>query len=110
MAEEVAAGITGPEQASALAKLDAEHDNLRAALTWELERGDPGDALRLSVALWRFWFIRGHAVEGRAWLDRTLTAALEAPLTLRATASNAIGALAHGRGDNDGAVAGFSAA
>jgi predicted ATPase/DNA-binding NarL/FixJ family response regulator len=110
MAEDVASQLTGPEQVSALAKFDTEHDNLRAALTWALDRGEPRDALRLAVALWRFWLIRGHAVEGRSWLNRTLDAAPEAPAALRATAFNAIGALAHGRGDNAGAVAGFSAA
>lgn len=110
MAEEAATAITGPEQAAALARLDADHDNLRAALAWELDRGDPGNALRLAVALGRFWFIRGHAGEGHDWLARSLAAATGAPVALRATASNAIGALAHGRGDDAGAVAGFTGA
>ncbi|HEU5432022.1 MAG TPA: LuxR C-terminal-related transcriptional regulator, partial [Thermomicrobiales bacterium] len=47
-------------------------DNLRAALEWALTSGDPDIALRLAAAIWRFWFVRGHATEGRAWLDRCL--------------------------------------
>ena len=45
--------------------LDREHDNLRAALRWSCAH-DPETALRLVASLWRFWFLRGHAVEGAA--------------------------------------------
>ena len=39
------------------ASLDVEHDNLRAALTWALAH-EPRAALRLAVALWRYWLAR----------------------------------------------------
>lgn len=54
--------------------LDGEHDNLRAALRWSCAR-EPETALRLAASLWRFWFVRGHAVEGARWVERALAVA-----------------------------------
>jgi ATP/maltotriose-dependent transcriptional regulator MalT len=55
-------------------RLEAEHDNLRAALEWFLDADEPELAVRLTGALWHFWFVRGHLREGGQWLDRALTA------------------------------------
>ncbi|HST55496.1 MAG TPA: BTAD domain-containing putative transcriptional regulator [Solirubrobacteraceae bacterium] len=59
-----------------LRRLDLERDNLRAALASALV-DDPQLALRLTVALWRFWLMRGYLAEGYRWLDASLTAAPE---------------------------------
>ena len=67
LAETAAAALAGPAAAGWLAWLDAEHDNLRAALRFALDRGDRVTALRLAGALWRFWAQRGHLSEGRRW-------------------------------------------
>jgi predicted ATPase/DNA-binding SARP family transcriptional activator len=64
--------------------LDPEHDNLRAALRWSCAH-EPVTALRLAASLWRFWFVRGHAVEGAHWLERALAGAT-APTRPRAAA------------------------
>jgi len=64
--------------------LDGEHDNLRAALRWACAH-DPETALRLTASLWRFWFLRGHAVEGAWWVERALALAPE-PTRPRAAA------------------------
>jgi predicted ATPase len=59
-----------------LRRLDLERDNLRAALVSALA-DDPQLALRLTVALWRFWLMRGYLAEGYRWLDASLAAAPE---------------------------------
>jgi predicted ATPase len=59
-----------------LRRLDLERDNLRAALASALA-DDPRVGLRLAVALWRFWLMRGYLAEGYRWLDASLAAAPE---------------------------------
>ena len=65
--------LKGGNQLEWLSRLEQEHDNLRAALEWALERdrGEAGNdelALRLSGTLRWFWRMRGHFQEGRDWL------------------------------------------
>jgi DNA-binding NarL/FixJ family response regulator len=64
--------LYGAAQVSRLDALEREHDNLRAALRWLLESRASEHALRLCVALARFWAIRGYIAEGREWLLKTL--------------------------------------
>lgn len=59
-----------------LRRLDLERDNLRAALASALV-DDPQIGLRLAVALWRFWLMRGYLAEGYRWLAASLTASPE---------------------------------
>jgi predicted ATPase/DNA-binding CsgD family transcriptional regulator len=47
-----------------LDRLEADHDNFRAALDW-YQREDPAAALRLANRLTGFWSARGHFTEGR---------------------------------------------
>ncbi|HEX6607455.1 MAG TPA: helix-turn-helix domain-containing protein, partial [Chloroflexia bacterium] len=77
LAEQVEPELWGPQQYEGLARLEAEHDNLRAALHWAGQAGAPGAALglRLAGALGPFWHMRGYWSEGRIHL----TAALAAP-------------------------------
>ena len=42
------------------------------SLAWLEQRGDVNGALRVAVALWRFWQRRGYWAEGRSWLVRLL--------------------------------------
>jgi tetratricopeptide (TPR) repeat protein len=84
--------------------LEAEHDNLRAALSRSLEAGDSGSALRIGGALWRFWNVRGHFSEGRRWLTAGLSGEGAAALSLRARASLGLGYLELRQGDYPRAV------
>src|SRR5262249_20316348 len=73
LAARSAATLWGPGQVAGLGHLDAELDNLRAALAWgAADDGDPAVGLRLGGALWRFWGRRGRAGEGRAYLEQLL--------------------------------------
>ncbi len=94
LAEEAESHLTGPEQAAWLARLNEEHDNLRAAQAWSLrpeEDAEPG--LRLAGALWRFWAARGFLHEGQDYLASAL-AKEDAPAVLRARSLYGAGVLA----------------
>jgi predicted ATPase/DNA-binding CsgD family transcriptional regulator/DNA-binding XRE family transcriptional regulator len=90
-----------------LLRLEAEHDNLRAALGWALEEHDADSAVRLSSAIWQFWYAHGHLTEGARWLDEALrlpAASSGQPMadgrvSARARALAGAGILAHYQGD-----------
>jgi predicted ATPase/class 3 adenylate cyclase len=106
--------LVGPAQFVVLGRLEADYDNLRAALTWSLGSSAAGLAadrervaigLRLAQALGLFWNIRGHAGEGRRWLQRAVDAAGDddagAPL---ASVAHWLGMLLIQHGELDAAV------
>ncbi|HZB07310.1 MAG TPA: BTAD domain-containing putative transcriptional regulator [Thermoleophilaceae bacterium] len=81
--------LTTHGEAKWLPRLDAEVDNLRAALSWSLQHG-PAMALRLASLLAVFWDIRSRHREGRGWIEAALDAAGdEAPIADRARARRA---------------------
>jgi tetratricopeptide (TPR) repeat protein len=86
--------VGGVGQRAAIARLEDEHDNLRQALAWALEQNDPTIALRLTDALWRFWWIQGHLSEGERWLELMLERGRESPPAARARTLIAAGRLA----------------
>jgi non-specific serine/threonine protein kinase len=68
--------LGGPLQRPALDLLEAENDNLNAALAWSLETPEGADrAMRMCGALYRFWSRRGYWREGYAWCTRALAQA-----------------------------------
>jgi predicted ATPase/transcriptional regulator with XRE-family HTH domain/Tfp pilus assembly protein PilF len=105
LAEAAGPALRGSEQAPWLARLDAEHDNLRAALGWAQGRRDGELGLRLAGALWRFWYLRGYLGEGRCWLEAALTGTVQTSLAARARALNGAGNLAERQGDYGRAAA-----
>jgi len=91
--------LRGRQQGIWLDRLETEHDNLRAALEWLLKHSEVEPSLRLAVALWIFWNLRGYRSEGRRWLDEALARSEGAMIATRAMALNGAGALAHSQGD-----------
>jgi predicted ATPase/DNA-binding CsgD family transcriptional regulator len=63
---------TSDEVRLRLDRLEAERDNLRAALAWLLDSGENETALCLGTKLHFLWTNRGPASEGRAWLKRAV--------------------------------------
>jgi predicted ATPase/DNA-binding SARP family transcriptional activator len=65
---------TAPVPELLCAELEAEHDNLRAALEWSVGAGmgPRAEGARLTAAAWRFWRARGHFREGHRWLESVL--------------------------------------
>jgi predicted ATPase/class 3 adenylate cyclase len=92
--------LTGPEQKGWLDRLEAEHDNLRAALEWAAAAdGARANGLRLAGNLFWFWYVRGYLGEGRAWISGFLAAAPDADASVRAKALQNGGSLAWQQGD-----------
>jgi non-specific serine/threonine protein kinase len=78
--------LFGDEQASVLKSHETNLDNIRAAFSWLMSKGDYNSALQMAGALRRFWQTRGHVGEGRMWLSRALAFKESAPINIRARA------------------------
>ena len=74
LAEESESNLKGRQQWEWLERLDQEHGNLRAALSWTVEGAEPELTLRIGGALGAFWDQRGYIDEGRRWLEAALDA------------------------------------
>jgi predicted ATPase/DNA-binding SARP family transcriptional activator/DNA-binding CsgD family transcriptional regulator len=105
LAEEPEPRLRGAEDMEWLERLEAEHDNLRAALTWALERRVTELGLRLAGALWPFWEAHGHYGEGRRWLEEALEKDGQASAAVRAKALEGLGWSTYRQGDTDRAKA-----
>jgi predicted ATPase/DNA-binding CsgD family transcriptional regulator len=95
--------LVGREQAAWLNRLEAERDDLRAALKWSLEHNEAQAAAGVAAPLWSFWLLRGYLTEGRRWLDRIL-AQLAYGSIWRASVLQADGILTGRLGDTARAV------
>ena len=71
-AEEAAPMYTRRDVRIWLDRAEADHDNLRLAFAWAVEREQGEVAQRLSGAMWRFWQMRGHLREGREKVEMAL--------------------------------------
>ena len=102
---EIEPHLRAAEQLAWLAQLDREHDNLRAALEWSLERNVEA-GLQLGTQVYWWWLVRGLWSEGREWLTALLAHpdSTVQPIS-RAKALNAAGHLAWFQEDNTSAAA-----
>ena len=82
-----------------LERLEAEYDNLRAALEWSLRAESAETGLRLATALWFFSHLRHNPRENLEWLEKLLAAAPDATPLLRAKALYSAGWLAQSNRD-----------
>jgi predicted ATPase/class 3 adenylate cyclase len=68
----------GEGQEQWLRRIEAERDNFREALERAASENDEALA-RIAVGIWRFWWLRGYADEGRRWLNLVLRADANVP-------------------------------
>jgi predicted ATPase len=72
LAEPAAAELQGPGQVAWLRRLEAEHSDLAAMMSW-LSDQDPPDALvDVAWVTWRFWWLQGHADEMTRFTNNAL--------------------------------------
>ncbi len=107
-AETAAWELSRSHRAAWIDRLEADHDNLRAALGWLAHSGDPEELLRLARSLIVFWIFRGPHREGRAWLERALEGIGETLPLPRRQALYGLGVLAVNQDDVARADACFS--
>jgi non-specific serine/threonine protein kinase len=106
LAERGMAGLIGPRQLEWLDRIEEEHDNLRAALSWC--QADPAGAEqeeRLASALGRFWSERGYLAEGSGWLAHAAARRPGAVSPARGQALGWAGLLEHNRGESERGLA-----
>jgi predicted ATPase len=102
-AEEAQEGLEGAQQTQWFARLSADQDNVRAALACSVELGLAEATIRLAAALWRFWYVRGAAQEGRRWYEIAFGAAPAVSPALRANAVYGWGCMDYAAGAYDAA-------
>ena len=99
LVEEAGPELTGERQTHWLAALDAEHENLGAALSYLAAAGDAEGRLRVATGLSRYWYIRGHLTEGRRRLEHALAGGETSDPELLRRALTAAASLALLQGD-----------
>jgi predicted ATPase/DNA-binding XRE family transcriptional regulator len=103
------------EWGSKFTRLEREHDNLRAALSWAVQNLEAETGARLAIALWWFWIERSYLSDGRRWMEALLAldgaggqrgeAPHALPARTKAYLLQVAGILAMAQGDHDHAVA-----
>jgi tetratricopeptide (TPR) repeat protein len=106
LAEEAEPRIKGHDQVEWLDRLEAENDNLRAAIGWSLESGDTRTAARFGWALGMYWVMRGRREEGRLLMEQTLAqGGDEIPTQMRARVLYALALCVNGSGNDQRLIA-----
>ncbi len=70
LAEEAEPQVRGEREKEWWNRLNTELDNLRLAMEWSIEAGEPELGMRLTSAIWRFWWFTFRFSEGVTWLKR----------------------------------------
>ena len=99
LAEPADADLAGAGQLAWLDRLEAEHDNLWAAMSWLAGHGPLEQAVHLSLVSWRFWWLRGHAAEYARLGDGFVAGSKDMPPYQHALALAEAGFIIIGNGD-----------
>ncbi len=101
LAEELSTRLDGPNALAARDRIEAELENIRAALTWCLDQPAAGmppperitTGLRLCQAMSWFWYAFGYTAEGHSWQRRAVALASAAGGPELATALHGLAVL-----------------
>jgi predicted ATPase/class 3 adenylate cyclase len=99
LAEPAAAELQGRGQLGWLDRLESEHDNLRAAMSWLVDHGVIEHAIRLLSVTWRFWWLHGHAAEFARLGEQIVAGSKHLPPYQRALALTGTGFMLFANGD-----------
>ncbi|HEY0734909.1 MAG TPA: tetratricopeptide repeat protein [Herpetosiphonaceae bacterium] len=108
LAEVAAVALQRMHHRQWLDRLERDHDNLRAALQWALDRRQSEILARFVAALWQFWHVHSHRREAYRWVEAALAQHAALPLPLRARALYGAGWLAYDRREYEQATAYFT--
>jgi predicted ATPase/serine/threonine protein kinase len=100
LAEEAEPRLQSEDSAVWLDRLEEEHDNLRAALRWSLER-DCAVAARVAASLRSFWTFHTHLTEGRTFLKAALEKCPENLSSVRFKMLTGLAILSRYHGDHE---------
>ncbi len=104
LSREAALHFGGPDQVQWLKKIEAEHDNIRAALEWS--HSDPDSilsGLKLATYLHRFWEVRGFLTEGRNAIESMIRVTPESEEEWKMRALNNVATLMNDLADSEAA-------
>jgi predicted ATPase/DNA-binding CsgD family transcriptional regulator len=96
LAERAGPELKRRQQVVWLARLEWEHDNLRAAMRWLLREGKIETAVQFAWALWLFWWYHGYQSEGRRYAEEILAKRDVLPRDVRARAVYVRDAVSYG--------------
>jgi predicted ATPase/class 3 adenylate cyclase len=104
LAEQAKPVLQQTEQLVWVERLNAEYDNLRAALLWGATGATADKAGRVAAALLHYWRLKGNIGEGRQMLDAVLAVSSRLSLPMRAQAFLTAGFLANWHIDSQRAM------
>lgn len=86
VAEDYATAAKGRNDLDLLTRIDPDFDNIRLALEWCAGKGEAENGLRITNALWMYFFLRGKFEEARGWINRFLEVEGEVSPLIQSTA------------------------
>ncbi|MEP6704004.1 MAG: tetratricopeptide repeat protein [Acidobacteriota bacterium] len=98
LVDEAAPNLRSTGSPEWLRRLELDHDNIRAAIRWSMDR-DPETAARIVSGVRPLWTVHGHIREGRYWLEEVLKRGVDAPPALQCSLLTGLGNMAQFQGD-----------
>jgi tetratricopeptide (TPR) repeat protein len=99
LAEPAGAELAGPTQLAWLRRLEAEHDNAWATMSWLVDQGHIDQATHMFLMTWRFWWLHGHLAEFARLGDEIAAGSEDLPPYQRALSLTGAGFIFLANGD-----------